>query len=176
MTIFHISPIKKHPCFSDILSIQSNQHKVVCIVLTAHTTNIYSIYDIHKEENITYIYIGVNQSFDFSPDEKLKKLFLMLIKQFSPQIIHVQLFAGINVFPILQACSQKSIKKIITLHTHFLFCLPGTYFDKNHVCNITNLNQCTCDPVKVMAKNKNLSLTTYNQLRKKRLGFILTQT
>jgi hypothetical protein len=135
MRIIHVSTIKQHPCFSDVVSLQSQRHEVIFILLNSSDDPQYRILSEYDEYGIKYIQLSVRKDFDFSSDSRLEAIFSEIVKAFDPDILHIQLFTGVNVRSILKACSEFRVRKIITQHIHSLFCLPGVCFDKGKVAH-----------------------------------------
>ncbi|OGX25719.1 MAG: hypothetical protein A2Y03_09610 [Omnitrophica WOR_2 bacterium GWF2_38_59] len=121
-----------------------------------------------------YLHLDVSNDFDFSFDSKLELAFTRILKEFNPDIIHLQVFYSVNALSILRACSGASAKKAITLHIHSLFCLSGTCYDKGKVCPLNSMEECSCESCKSAATKESLTLVNYNQLRKERLEEIIS--
>jgi len=168
MRIIHVSTQKYHPCFLSTVFLQSQIHEVVFIVLNPREDPNYSVISRYDEDGVTYVHLNVRRDFDFSADPKLESAFLKIFKEFSPDVIHVQLFSGVNVLSVLRAGRGISAKKIITLHIHSLFCLSGACFDKGQVCLLNSLEECACENCRLAARRERLSLSKYNQIRKVR--------
>ena len=176
MRIIHVSTQKYHPCFLSTVFLQSQIHEVVFIVLNPREDPNYSVISRYDEDGVTYVHLNVRRDFDFSADPKLESAFLKIFKEFSPDVIHVQLFSGVNVLSVLRAGRGISAKKIITLHIHSLFCLSGACFDKGQVCLLNSLEECACENCRLAARRERLSLSKYNQIRKVRCQEIVGQT
>lgn len=169
MRIIHVSTLRNHPCFFDVVSLQAQDHEVTFILLVLSDHPRYSILARYNEEGIRYIHLSVPKDFDFAPDPKLELLFSGLLRMIEPDILHIQLFSGVNARSILRAGSKSPVKKIITLHIHSLFCLPGVCFDKGQVCPLNSLDECACQHCLSAAQSKKLPLSRYNKLREERL-------
>ena len=174
MRIIHVSSIKNHPCFSDVVSLQSQRHEIIFILLILSDDPQYRILSKYDERGIKYIHLSVRKDFDFTSDSKLEALFSRIVKAFDPDILHIQLFAGINARSILKASLEHRAKKIITQHIHSLFCLPGVCFDKGKVCPLNSLQGCSCESCQSAAQANQWSLSEYNQVRKTRLKEIVS--
>lgn len=173
MRIIHVSTIKEHPCFYDVVSLQAQEHDVIFILLVLSDRPAYSILSRYDEEGIRFIHLSVRKDFDFAPDPKLELLLSGVMKTFAPDILHIQLFSGVNARSILRASSKCPAKKIITMHIHSLFCLPGVCYDKGQVCPLNSLEECSCKDCLSAARSSKLPLSRYNQLREERLKEIV---
>ena len=176
MRIIHVSTIKQHPCFSDVVSLQAQRHEVIFILLNLSDDPQYRILSKYDEYGIKYIQLSVHKDFDFSSDSRLEAIFSKIVKAFDPDILHIQLFTGVNVRSILKACSELRVRKIITQHIHSLFCLPGVCFDKGKVCPLNSLQECSCESCQSAAQVNRWSLSQYNQIRESRLKEIVAWT
>ncbi|MEW5895028.1 MAG: glycosyltransferase [Candidatus Omnitrophota bacterium] len=176
MRIIHISTNKKHPCFRGTISLQSKRHDILFVVLDPCDQPRYNITSIYFRKNLMFAHLGVRKDFDFTPDPKLEAAFLKIFREFHPDVIHLQLFDGVNVLSILRAASQTPARKIITLHIHSLFCLSGACFDRGRVCRLNSIEECSCENCRSAAKREKLSLLKYNQIRLERGKEIISLT
>lgn len=174
MRIIHVSTLRHHPCFSDVLFEQALNHEVILLVLNPSPQPSYRILSTSKENNVAYIHISVANDFDFSEDAPLENAFLRFLRKLNPDVVHIQLFSGVNARALLRAGALMRVQKIITLHIHSLFCLPGVCFDQGRVCPLNTLADCSCESSRSAAREKKLSLLNYNHLREKRLKEIIS--
>ncbi len=173
MRILHISTIKFHPCFLDVIYQQGRSHEVIFFILNSCDNPQYNVTSRYNEDGVTYIHINIKKDFDFEFDLKFESKFSKFLKEFAPDVIHMQLFTGLNVRSILRASFKSSAKKVITLHIHSLFCLPGVCFDKGEICPMNTLDECSCEGCTSTARINGMSLSKYNQTRQRRLEEIV---
>lgn len=148
--------------------LQAQRHDVVFIVLIPSADPCYTVTARYFEGGVTYIHLSVRRDFDFSPDPELERASLNIFREFGPDIIHVQVFDGVNVRSILRASRVTSAKKIITLHIHSLFCLSGACFDRGQVCRLDSLEECSCENCRSAARREGSPLLKYNRTRRTR--------
>ncbi len=108
---------------------------------------------------------NVKRSQIWQHDDKLLNIFNQILKSYGPKLIHIQVFSGISLLPILKAASNLHIRKIITLHDHSLFCVPGVCFDGHQKCRLDSLLSCECSFCLQGATNNRLSLRNFNKAR-----------
>lgn len=174
MRIIHVSTKKCHPCFSDVVFLQSRSHDVIFVILDQCDDPRYNVASSYNEDGVMYIHLSVRKDFDFAFDPRLESAFLRFLKEFNPDIIHLQLFSGVNALSILRASSGASAKKVVTLHIHSLFCLSGACFDKGQVCHLNSMEECSCENCLSFARHEKLSLSRYNLIRKGRCEEIVS--
>ena len=88
-----------------------------------------------------------------------------LCLQLEPDIIHIQSFSGENLPAIIKMPAVLNVRKIITLHTHALFCLNGTCFNRDKICQVHAFRQCECGMAQHHARQAGLSVKEYNDRR-----------
>lgn len=170
----HVSTLEHHPCFSDAIFEQALRHEVIFIVLNIVNCPSYQILSRKTENGVHYVHIGVENDFDFTDAPQLESMFLNFVKKIKPDVIHIQLFSGVNALALLRASSFTPVKRIITLHIHTLFCVPGTAYDKGRVCHLKSLDECACETCHSVARTQKISLSHYNRIRESRLKEIIS--
>lgn len=173
MKLMHLSKLRYHPCFDGLIAEQRKNHKVVFVKfdLSENDPGCKII-----ENSVWFVRLaGVKNSFDFSPDIKLRKALHSLFIKHKPDLIHIQLLSGMNLLTILNAASSFGIKKVVTLHDHSLFCLKGIYHDGKSKCLVKSVKDCVCEECEKFAFNNNESLKIYNRLREERAKKIIAQ-
>jgi MoaA/NifB/PqqE/SkfB family radical SAM enzyme/glycosyltransferase involved in cell wall biosynthesis len=174
MRIIHISTKKYHSCFSPSVFLQSIRHDVICIILEPCDDPQDNITSRYSEHGVRYVHVSVRKDFDLADDQGLESACSGLFKEFDPDIIHVQIFSGVNVRSILRASLGSFAKRIITLHDHSLFCTRGVCFDQGQVCLLNSLDECSCDVCRSAARRETLSLSEYNRARKGRCEEVMS--
>ncbi len=169
MRILHVSTKKVHPCFSDAISLQAARHDVIFILLVPSDAPGYKILSAYNENGLKYMHLSAGKDFDLASDPGLGAAFSRVLKACRPDVVHIQFFSGVNALSILRACAQSPAKKVLTLHTHGLFCLSGACFDEGRVCLPDTLEKCSCEGCRVAARASGMSLSRYNLVREKRL-------
>lgn len=172
----HISPNRYHPCLWGLIKKQSSVHSVFYFTLSFSQGTTPKLAATYKKDKITYIEIKLGKTCDYSFDIGLQRLFNPLLKKYRPDLIHVHLFSGVNVIPILNAASSLGVKKILILHDHSLLCLKGVLHDGTKKCSIKALSDCNCGEVKKLAGERGMALSAYNQLRKEMIISIINMS
>ena len=173
MKITHISPKKYHPCLWRSIRLQKDEHDITFVVLNLDSDHGCKITKRYSEGRIDFVEISARRIVDFAYDTELRNLIDHLLKEKKPDLIHVHLFSGVTLAPILNAASSLDIKKIITLHDHSLACLNGIFHNGEKNCPVESVLDCACNTTKRLADQNNKSLSEYNKIRKIRLDAIL---
>lgn len=173
MKILHITPNKKHPCLSNFIRAQAKSHEVFLVVLELADGNTYDVGKEYDNDHIKCLKIKAKKIVDFEYDNKLKVIFDYLIKNYRPDIIHMHLFSGISVIPILNVASSLEIKRVITMHDHSLVCLRGTYHNGSKKCKINSVLKCNCNESKYFSQMQGIPLIEYNRIRQRRTRDII---
>jgi len=170
MRIVHVSTLKSHPCFSRTVLLQARTHEVFFIKLNLCGSFSQKTDAVDQKNGVTYMYLNVREDRDFAANPGLEEKLSQIFRRLKPDVIHVQLFSGLNALSVLRAAGAAGIpsRKIITLHDHSLFCLSGTVFDQGGVCLLRSFEECACSSCLSVAQRKGLSVFEYNRLRKKR--------
>ena len=164
MKIMHISPLESHPCFSDLIEEQKKKHEVIFVKLSFAEQG--ADYEIVENADKNYIEIkNIKKICDQSYDEKVRMVFDSLLKKYKPDLVHIQVFSGISLLPILNVASSLGIKKVLTLHD-YLFCLRGVCHNGNKKCELDSLDECDCGECIKFAARGNEPLASYNKSRK----------
>lgn len=174
MRIIHISTIKHHPCFSDVVCMQSRTHEVIFVLLTPESSSRYAVLSNYREDGVEFIHLSVPIDIDFADDPALEAAFREILISRRPDIIHVQLFSGVNVRAVFRAGTGLPVRKFLTLHTHNLFCLPGVCYNEGEVCPLNIIEDCACQSCRAQATNAGTLLADYNRLRKIRMQEIIS--
>ena len=162
MKILHISPIRHHPCFDELVKEQKKNHSLIFVEL-ALTDEDKSYKVVRSRYGVCIENVKKSQCYQY--DYKLIGVLDQLFRIYKPQLIHIQVFSGISLLPILNAASSLGIKKILTLHDHSLFCLRGVCLNDHKKCFPDALTGCGCPECLQHAKNNHLSLVHFNKLR-----------
>ena len=174
MKIMHISPIRWHPCFTELIKEQSNEHTILFVKLDLIEKD--KSYEVVNDARDDCIRIkNIKKCCDQNYDSKLNIIFNKLLIEHKPDIIHLHVFSGISLLSILNAASSLDIKKILTLHDHSLLCIKGLCYNKDNKCELTTLAQCDCQECLEHAFKSNNSLNSYNQRRKIWIESIINQ-
>lgn len=161
MKILHVSPVL-HPCFHDLVKEQNKTHSLIFVKLDLTAEE--RPYRTTRDWNGLLIE-NVKRSQIWQHDDKLLNIFNQMLRAYRPKLIHIQVFSGISLLPILKAASNLHITKIITLHDHSLFCVPGICFDGHKKCRLDSLLSCECSFTRQSAANNRSSLHHFNQAR-----------
>jgi MoaA/NifB/PqqE/SkfB family radical SAM enzyme len=115
MKIMHISPLESHPCFSDLIEEQKKKQEVIFVKLSFAEQG--ADYGIAENADKNYIEIkNARKICDQSYDEKLRMVFDSLLKKYKPDLVHIQVFSGISLLPILNVASSLGIKKVLCIN------------------------------------------------------------
>ncbi|MCM8797657.1 MAG: radical SAM protein [Candidatus Omnitrophica bacterium] len=165
MKILHISPNKYHPCSWGLIREQAKNNSVFLLALTIIDNNDTSILREYRDEMVNFIEINVSKSVIYHQDKQLEGVFYNLFKKYRPHIVHIHLFSGVNLSPILSVACAFGIKRVLVLHDHSLFCIRGTMHDGMNPCNISSLRECNCQSCHYHANREAKSLKEFNKLR-----------
>lgn len=94
--------------------------------------------------------------------EPIERLFIDILQEIKPDIIHIQELAGLTS-SLIEIIKSFKIPCVMTLHDYFLLCPTLKLFDYNHnFCeDISNGNKCvTCCTATPLEIRKNLILNT----------------
>ncbi len=161
MKILHVSPVH-HPCFDDLIKEQKKSHSLVYVKLALTAEE--KPYRTTRDRDDLLIE-NVKRSQIWQQDDKLLNIFNGILRVHRPKVIHIHVFSGISLLPVLKAASNFGIRKIITLHDHSLFCVPGISFDGHKKCRLDSLLDCECSFCLQGASNNRSSLHHFNQAR-----------
>jgi len=139
----HISPVDSHPCFSYLVNDQKKEHQVFNVVLKQAQNVALKEYSIKKDES-KIVVEGVKGIWDHQYDQNLRKLFDKLFKKYRPDIVHIHVFSGFSLLPILNTASSFRIKKILTLNDHSLICTKGICHEQGRNCDSASYRDCSC--------------------------------
>lgn len=118
MRVMHVSPEVSLASPSDLIA-QNEKFELTHVLLRQAKTGDPAACIV--EENTSEIIVGgVHKVLDHSYDEKLRKIFDELFKKYKPEIVHIHVYSGFSLLPILNAASSLDIKKVLTLHDHSL--------------------------------------------------------
>ncbi len=185
MKIMHISPIESHPCFTDLIEKQKEKHSIIFVKLNFVNEDLpYKIIE-NSEDNLSIK--NIKKCCDQRYNNKLRKIFDSLFKKYKPDIIHIQVFSGISLLPILNVASSLGIKKVLTLHDYSLFCIKGICYGGKNKCEIDSLSNCDCKEClehafvykkSFLFKHPTFSITpdSYNKLRGNWIENIINQS
>lgn len=173
MRIIHISPKKYHPCLWKLIKTQSRNHSIFYFILYLLENVEHNVIKEYKEKKIIFTEINIKKSVDYSFDIGLRKIFDSLIKKHRPDLIHIHLFSGVSIIPILNVASSLGIKKIVTLHDHSLLCLRGIFHKSHKKCEIQSIAECDCNECRRFAQKEGITLTEYNRIREERIKSVV---
>ena len=173
MKILHISSKRDHPCFWGLIEEQRKKHKIFFAVLNLLENAQCNITKEYKKNGISFIHIDTKRIVDFSYDSKLRNLFDGLLKKYQPHLVHIHLFSGLNIIPILNVASSLEIKKVITLQDHSLCCVKGILHNGYKKCSLQSLIHCNCKECREFAYRENKTLIEYNLAREERTRSIV---
>ncbi len=143
MKIMHVSTVGSHPCFSELMEQQRKSHEILFARIEfsedGSRQDKYEIEQCPSEDEL--IIKNIKKTFDQGYDPELAVLFNRIFRRYRPDIVHVQVFSGLSLLPILNSASSFGIRKILTLHDHSLFCVKGVCHD-DRICDITSLDTC----------------------------------
>lgn len=185
MKIMHVSSIEGHPAFSGLMDIQGREHDVKFVKLDFSETGSKERYEIKtekkpgKKSNETIRIKNIRKIFDHEYDSRMSEVFDRLLKEHRPDLIHVHVFSGFSLLPILNAASSLGIKKVLTLHDHSLFCIKGMIHNGRTRCDIErmdNLRNCDCMECRLFSGQEGLPLKTYNTSRYENAKAIIMQS
>lgn len=118
MRVMHVSPAASLASHSEQI-VQNEIFDYTHVVLGQAKAGRQASYMV--EENSLCIKVGgVQKIEDHRYDEKLRKTFDGLFKKYKPDIVHIHVYSGFSLLPILNAASSLDIKKALTLHDHSL--------------------------------------------------------
>ncbi len=180
--IMHISSLKSHPCFTELVELQREQDEIRLVKLelceNPNGERLRKNYEIDEISNSYYITIkNVKKIIDQDYDIKLRDAFNTLLKKHKPDIIHIHVFSGISLLPILNAASSLGIRKVLTLNDHSLFCINGSCLKEEIKCELksNSLKECDCISCKRFAQKNSISIEEYNTKRIKKTENIINQ-
>jgi len=128
-------------------------------------TSIYKIINIVK--NLNYSIISKNEVLDN-------------LDRIKPDLVHIHNTFPLWSYSVIDACNEKKIPVIMTLHNFRMICANGTFFRNNQVCekclqsSVFNSVKYGCYqnsklksiPVSLMINNSNKGLSVVNKLNK----------
>lgn len=164
LRIVHISTKCNHPCFTNLIVDQARAHHVAVIKIVLEREDNNKMQALYRHYGIQVFFIGAsvdNGSLIVSAGKELDQLLSELV----PDIIHVQAFLEEDFLVIFEALQGVKAKKLVTLHTHALFCPKAICFDGETACQMASFNQCACDMVKYKARASGNSVEKYNNDR-----------
>lgn len=164
-----------HPCFSDLIEKQKREHEIMFVKLDLIEYD--KPYEVICNGDENFIQIkNIKICCDQNYDSQLNIIFNNLLKKHRPDIIHINVFSGISLLPIMNAASSFGIRKILTLHDHSLFCIKGICYDGDKICEINSLDECRCRECFEHSRMSKTSLNAYHQLRKLWIESIINQS
>lgn len=165
MKIMHVSSVE-HPCFSHLMNEQRKNHELIFTKLDLIDGD-KPCRIVYDEKNSSIVRIkNVKKVCDQKYDEKLRKIFILLFKEYKPHIVHIHVFSGISLLPILNAASSFGVKKILTLHDHSLFCLKGICYNGINKCAVASIDDCDCRECLVFSSENGMLPASYSKERK----------
>ncbi len=142
MKVMHIFPESSHLSFNDLIEEQKKEYEVIHVVLEKAQESNSSKYCIRENGSIIIVR-GVEEVLDHQYNHKLRKICDELFKKYKPDIVHIHVFSGSSLLPILNTASSLRIKKILRLNDHsLLYKVKGSF--KKIKCIISQCDLITC--------------------------------
>lgn len=173
MRILHITPRNFHSAIWDLVYRQRERYDILLAWMNLLDNDTCKISKEYIKWGVSFINIETKKIVDFTYNFKLRELFYFLFKKYKPHLIHIHLFSGVSVIPILNVAASLHIRRVITLHDHSLCCVKGVLYDDKKICKIQSLAKCDCRECKEFASRENKTLLEYNYLREKRMKTII---
>ena len=144
---------------------QARNNDVSLFLLNFGEYNSTSIGKKYNEDGVQFVEIDTKKAVIYNQDSSLEDVFRDLLRIYNPDVIHIHVFSGINLFSLLAVSCSLEIKKALTLHDHSLFCIRGTMHDGRGVCSMDSFMQCSCSTNQYHAKAKDRSPKEFNLYR-----------
>ncbi len=168
MHIAHISSSLYHPCFWELVRFQKTRHRITYISLEASWHADYKA-EMRSRTDLKHVHIRCTPDNGIAYDERLRRTLDNVLKADPPDIVHIQVFSGTPLLPILTVAASLRARTVTTLHDHSLFCVSGRFHDGRRICRKTNPQTCACADVKKLAAHNRIPLVQLNAARQRRI-------
>ncbi|MFB3918580.1 MAG: radical SAM protein [Candidatus Velamenicoccus archaeovorus] len=165
MHIAHISSSLYHPCFWELVRRQKIRHQITYISLETSVDSDGQT-TLHSRTDLRHIHIRCSPDNNIVYDERLRLALDNALKADPPDIVHVHLFSGTKLRPILTTAASLGARIVVTLHDHSLFCAGGRFHDGRKICRKTNPEACSCPDAQRLAAYNHMPLSEFNAARR----------
>jgi len=165
MHIVHISSNLYHPCYWELVRFQKTRHQITYISLEAARHSDYRP-EARSRTDLRHVHIRHTPDSGIVYDERLRQSLDSVLKTDPPEIVHVHLFSGTKLLPILTVAASLGARMVVTLHDHSLFCVGGRFHDGRRICRKTNPETCACEDTRRLAAYNHISIAELNIRRR----------